>query len=151
MEPDPAQAVVVTVGERDRELADLLDERIYAFNVAATGLDDGRLISIRAEDGAGQLVGGLSGWAWGGCGYVDVLWVADNQRRQGIGTRLMDAAEAAALASGCVSMVLSTHTFQAPGFYLLRGYVEIGRTPDYPQGHAQVHLRKILIGTTPSS
>jgi GNAT superfamily N-acetyltransferase len=147
VEQDPAQAVTFTVGERDRELADLLDERIYAFNVAATGRADGRLISIRAEDGAGRLVGGLSGWAWGGCGYVDVLWVADDHRHQGIGTRLMDAAEAVALASGCVLMVLSTHTFQAPGFYQRRGYIEIGRTPNYPQGHAELHMSKTLTDT----
>jgi GNAT superfamily N-acetyltransferase len=139
--------VTLTVRERDRELVDLLDERIYAFNVEATGLTDGRLISIRAEDGDGRLVGGLSGWAWGGCGYVDVLWVAGDHRGQGVGTRLMDAAEAVARASGCALMVLSTHTFQAPGFYARRGYVEVGRTPDYPRGHAQVHLTKSLEAT----
>ena len=151
MEPGPEDAVILTVRERDRELADLLDERIFAFNVAATGLTDGRLISIRAQDDAGQLVGGLSGWAWGGCGYVDVLWVTDDLRRRGIGTRLMDAAEAAALAAGCVCMALSTHTFQAPEFYRRRGYFETGRTPDYPKGHAQVHMRKTLIDTSQSS
>jgi len=144
---DPAEAVVLTVGGRDRELEELLDERIYAFNVAATGFADGQRISIRADNGVGRFVGGLSGWAWGGCGYVNVLWVADDHRRQGIGTRLMDAAEAVALAGGCVTMALSTHTFQAPAFYQRRGYIEIGRTPDYPRGHAQVHMRKSLIDT----
>ncbi len=151
METDPTDEVTLTIRERDRELADLLAERIYAFNVAATGLNDGRLISIRAEDSAGQVVGGLSGWAWGGCGYVDVLWVADDYRRRGIATRLLQAAEATALANGCVSMVLSTHTFQAPEFYRRRGYAELSRTPDYPQGHAQIHMGKTLIDTDPSN
>lgn len=138
------RGVVLTHGGEDRELANLLDERIYEFNVEATGLADGRGLSIRAEDDKGQLVAGLSGWTWGGCGYVDVLWVAQSHRRQGIGTRIMDAAEAEAAARGCTSMVLSTHTFQAPDFYGRRGYVEVGKTADYPQGHAQLHLRKAL-------
>ena len=151
MEPDPTEAVTLMLGDSDRDLASLLDERIYEFNVAATGLADGRFISIRAEDGAGRLVGGLSGWTWGGCGYVDVLWVADDHRHQGIGTRLMDAAEGEASARGCAVMVLSTHTFQAPDLYRRRGYVETGRTPDYPLGHGQVHLRKLLSDSEPAN
>lgn len=144
MEPDPTQGFVLMHGDEDRELADLLDERIYEFNVEATGLADGRGMSIRVEGEAGDLVAGLTGWTWGECGYVDVLWVAESNRRQGIGTRLMDAAEAEAVARGCTSMVLSTHTFQAPDFYRRRGYLEVGKTPDYPKGHAQTHLRKAL-------
>lgn len=144
MAPDPTSEVALSVGGDDPDLARLLDAHIYDFNVEATGLDDGRGLSIRVEDGAGGLTAGLSGWTWGGCGYVDVLWVAAGHRREGIGTRLLDAAEAEASARGCVRMVLSTHTFQAPDFYLRRGYLETGRTPGYPEGHGQVHLQKTL-------
>jgi hypothetical protein len=41
-------------------------------------------------------------------------------------------------------MVVSTHSFQAPGFYEQRGYVERGRVEGYPQGHAHLHLAKEL-------
>ena len=56
----------------------------------------------------------------------------------------MDAAEAEAVARGCTVVVLSTHTFQAPDFHRARGYVETGRTLEYPAGHAQVRLAKPL-------
>ena len=141
---DLSPDVVVSLGGDDPDLARVLDAHIYTFNVEATGLDDGRGLTLRAEDAAGGLAAGLSGWTWGRCGYVDVLWVAPEHRGQGLGTRLMDAAEAEASARGCTRMVLSTHTFQAPDFYRRRGYVETGRTPDYPEGHGQVHLTKPL-------
>ena len=144
MAHDPTPDVVLSLGGEDVDLHHLLDAHIYAFNVEATGLDDGRGLSIRAEDGTGRLVAGLTGWTWGGCGYVDVLWVATEHRGQGIGTRLMDAAEEEASTRGCGLMALSTHTFQAPRFYLRRGYEETGRTLGYPVGHGQVHLRKTL-------
>ena len=134
----------IRMGGQDRELADRLDAEIYAFNAQVTGLDDGELLTIHATDDQGALAAGLSGWTWGGCGYVDVLWVREDQRGRGLGTTLMDAAEEEAKVRGCSRMVLSTHTFQAPDFYRGRGYVETGRTEDYPEGYAQVHLRKRL-------
>jgi GNAT superfamily N-acetyltransferase len=134
----------IRVGGQDRELTDRLDAEIYAFNAQVTGLDDGELLTARVTDDSGGLVAGLSGWTWGGCGYVDVLWVHESSRGLGVGTALMDAAEAEARERGCSRMVLSTHTFQAPDFYRSRGYVETGRTEDYPEGYAQVHLTKRL-------
>jgi hypothetical protein len=43
---------------------------------------------------------------------------------------------------GCDQVALSTHSFQAPGFYARFGYQECGRTPAYPRGHEQFHLVK---------
>jgi ribosomal protein S18 acetylase RimI-like enzyme len=128
----------------DPELVGLLSRRIYEFNVGVTGLDDGRELSLRASSTTGELLGGLTGWTWGGCGYVDVLWVATGSRGRGIGSRLLELAEREAVARGAVVMALSTHSFQAPAFYRERGYVDVGRTEGYPAGYAQVHLRKDL-------
>lgn len=132
----------VVIGDGDAALSALLAERIHAFNEETTGILDGRLLDARVLDDQGELLGAAVGWTFGGCGYVDVLWVRADGRGQGIGKALMDAVEAEAQARGCTQVVLSTHTFQAPGFYAARGYVEVGRTPDYPRGHDQVHLLK---------
>ncbi len=143
MAPDPSR-VSLELGETDRDLTDLLDDEIYAFNVADTGIDDGRMLTVRANDYSGSLVGGLSGWTWGDCGYVDVLWVREDHRGLGLGTRLLVAAQDEALLRGCSQMVLSTHSFQAPDFYRKHGYQEVGRTEDYPRGYTQIHLRKVF-------
>ena len=86
-EPGGFVRMQVRVGEADRALTEGLDEEIYAFNAEATGLYDGRLLTVRASNGE-SLVGGLSGWTWGGCGYVDVLWIAADYRGRGLGTEV---------------------------------------------------------------
>ncbi len=117
-----------------------LDERIHEYNEQATGLVDGRFLTVREIDADGEIVGAATGWTYGGCAYVDVLWVRADSRHAGVGTRLLDAFEAESAACGCGRIALSTHSFQAPAFYAARGYVEVGRTPGYPRGHDHIHL-----------
>jgi GNAT superfamily N-acetyltransferase len=117
---------------------------LYAFNVAATGIDDGQMLIASARDDDGRLVAGLYGWTWGGTAFVDLLWVDAALRGQGLGSRLLTAAEDEARTRGCRLVVLATHGFQAPDFYAARGYVEHGRIDDYPLGSFQSYLAKPL-------
>jgi GNAT superfamily N-acetyltransferase len=132
------------VGGADADLRDRLDKEIYDFNATATGHHDGLGLSIAVRGNDGDLRAGLTGWTWGGCGYVELLWVRDDQRGNGLGARLLAAAEAEIRRRGCDRVALSTHSFQAPGFYARAGYAECGRTPGYPNGHDQIHLVKQL-------
>jgi GNAT superfamily N-acetyltransferase len=134
----------IVVGDADDGLRERLDAEINAFNVAATGCDDARLLSVSARGEGGVLRGGLFGWTWGGCGYVEFLWVRGDQRGSGLGTRLLAAAEEEIRRRGCGQVALSTHSFQAPGFYARFGYQQCGRTPAYPRGYDQIHLVKRL-------
>jgi GNAT superfamily N-acetyltransferase len=133
-----------TVGGADADLAERLDQEISAFNAAASGHHDARMLSVAVRGNDGDLRGGLYGWTWGGCGYVDLLWVRDDQRGLGLGADLLAAAEAEIRRRGCDRVALSTHSFQAPGFYARLGYTECGRTPGYPRGHDDIHLVKQL-------
>lgn len=137
----------IAVSEDEAGLAEELRERLYEFNSEATGVDDGRLMSASVRDDDGRLVAGMTGWTWAGCGYIDQLWVRVDHRGQGLGTRLIEAAEAEACARGCALMVVATHSFQAPELYRRLGYVERGRVEGYPRGHAHIHLAKDLGGS----
>jgi GNAT superfamily N-acetyltransferase len=134
----------LAVGDADADLAERLDQEISAFNAAASGHHDARMLSVAVRGDDGDLRGGLYGWTWGGCGYVDLLWVRDDQRGLGLGADLLAAAEAEIRRRGCDRVALSTHSFQAPGFYARLGYTECGRTPGYPRGHDDIHLVKQL-------
>ena len=78
---------------------------------------------------------GLHGWTWGDCFYVQSLWVREDLRRQGWGTRLLRAAEAEATARGCRRALLWTLDYQAPSFYQRLGYQVIGRVEGFPGAH----------------
>jgi ribosomal protein S18 acetylase RimI-like enzyme len=109
--------IPLVVGEGDRDLRERLDREIIAFNVAVTGYRDARLLSIA---------------------------VRDDQRGNGLGTRLLATAEAEIRRRGCDRVTLDTHSFQAPDFYARLGYTECGRTPGYPNGYDHIHLVKRL-------
>ena len=121
-----------------------LEDEINAFNTTATGFRDGRALAAFVRDEAGELRAGLSGHTWGGCCEIRLLWVREGERRSGLGSALLAAAEREARARGCTRVVLTTHSFQAPGFYARHGYTEYGRAQGYPRGHAQIHLVKPL-------
>jgi len=129
--PDPADA-------------QYLDDRLYEFNAAQTGIDDGRLLAIILRDRHDEIVAGLYGWTWGQCCEVRSLWVHEQWRRKGLGTRLMAAAEAEARARGAAQMVTSTHSFQAPDFYRRLGFEPVGQIEDYPVGYQHIFLQKWL-------
>ena len=76
------------------------------------------------RDDAAGIVAGLSGFTWGGCCRVNYLWVAEPNRRGGLGRALLAAAETEALRRGCILIQLDTHDFQAPRFYEQLGYDE---------------------------
>jgi GNAT superfamily N-acetyltransferase len=123
----------------------LLNRQLYEFNAAATGIDDGRWLAVFVHDPADEIIAGLHGWTWGGVGYVDTFWVREDLRRQGLGKRLLAAAEEEAVRRGCRVMQLSTHSYQAPGFYQRVGYEQIGALPGWPVGSARLFFQKALV------
>ena len=125
----------------DADSADLRDA-IHEFNFATTGYRDGRSLSCFLRDDDGALVAGIDGFTWGGYARVDYLWVTEQLRGQGLGSRLLDAAEEEARRRGCGTIVLDTHSFQAPDFYSRLGYAPVGETLDTPVGYTQTLFQK---------
>ena len=91
-----------------------LEDRLYEFNRAATGIGDGKLLGVFVRDGEGRRVAGASGHTWGGTCELLNVWVDEGLRGHGIGRELMARAEAEARRRGCRQLVLTTHSFQAP-------------------------------------
>src|SRR5262245_11080843 len=107
-----------------QELEAFLVDRIYEFNARATGYFDGRLVGGQLRNEAGEVIAAFNGHTWGGCCVVVHLWVHKTWRGRGLGRALMQAVEAEAVRRGCEQVVLSTHSFQAPGFYERLGYAK---------------------------
>ena len=60
------------------------------------------------RDDAGQIVGGAHGWTAFGWLHVDVLWLREDLRSNGLGRQLLQATEAEAKRRGCKFAKLET-------------------------------------------
>lgn len=76
--------------------------------------------------------------------HVDLLFLPESLRRDGIGRRLMNDAEGEAIRRGCRGAWLDTYSFQARGFYERLGYTTFGTIDDYPPGHSRIFLKKMF-------
>jgi ribosomal protein S18 acetylase RimI-like enzyme len=139
----PIEDLRIDEDPRPEDVA-LLNDQLYRFNASATGVDDGRWLAIFVRDAAGQIEAGLHGWTWGGTGFVQTLWVREDLRRRGLGSRLLRAAEQEAERRGCVKMELETHNYQAPDFYRRLGYETVGELPGWPGHSTRISFRKAL-------
>lgn len=121
-----AADVAPLVGDGDGELEAALERALTSHNMSATGVTEERSLSVKVCDDAG-LVAGLTGWTWGDCAGISMVWVREDSRRAGWGGRVLDAAEDEASRRGCNRMFVSSFTFQAPHFYASHGYREVAR------------------------
>ncbi|MEM9715291.1 MAG: GNAT family N-acetyltransferase [Pseudomonadota bacterium] len=99
-------------------------------------------VCCREADGA--VIGGLIGNTGNGWLHIWQFWVTEAHRGQGIGSRILIAAEAEAVRRGCTRAHVETLSFQAPKFYADHGYEEFGVLPGYVGTHAQHYFRKVL-------
>jgi GNAT superfamily N-acetyltransferase len=126
------------------EQVQYLEDRIYEFNSSVTRITDGEWLSIFVRNDAGEIVAGICGNTWGGCCEIRQFWVEESQRRRGLGTKLLAAAEHEAGRRGCTQVFLMTFDFQAPAFYTKRGFTTLAVVDDYPRGHQNLLMRKHL-------
>ena len=138
------QAVVLLDDVQCQELDAFLVDRIYEFNSKATGYFDGRLLGASVQDEAGEVIAGLIGHTWGACAEISHLWVSEHHRHNGLGKTLLRVAEAEAVRRGCTQVVLTTHSFQAPGFYERLGYERKYAIEGRPKGHSNIVFVKPL-------
>jgi GNAT superfamily N-acetyltransferase len=119
---------------------------LLAYNASKTGRNDMRPLICTLDDVHGKVIGGL----WGRTAYdwlfIELLFVPESLRQQGVGRDLMRHAETEALSRGCHSAWLDTFQFQAKGFYEKLGYSCFGELNNYPDGASRYWMRKALAG-----
>ena len=119
-------------------------EALNQFNNEKVGENGHTPLSIVEYDEHGNTIGGILGGTYWGWMYVDILWVHENHRKQGIGSKLLSMAEQEAIRRGCHHVHLDTMSWQAPKFYKKHGYEVIGVLPDIPSGNQKYLLKKDL-------
>ena len=137
-----------TMAPCNSEDGKFLVERIMEFNkscVKPLRSEDKLYINRKIIDEQGKMIAGILGSVclWD-CMYIDLFWVEENYRKQGIGTQLLLEIENEAKSKHIRMIHLDTFDYQAKGFYEKNGYIVYGILEDYPEGHCLYHMKKKL-------
>lgn len=128
----------------DKEIA-FVNNALQKFNDEKVGPDNHELLNIVEYNNSGNIIAGILGGTYWGWMHIDILWVDENHRRQGLGSQLLETAESEAIKRGCHSVHVDTMSWQAPDFYKKHGYETISELNDIPSGNKKCHLIKKLI------
>ena len=122
-----------------------LGRRLREFNYKHVGeYPEALSIWLNAKDEKGTTVGGIRGvvvlyWL-----RLELLWVEESARGQGVGTSLLSEAEAKARELGAKNSGVETFEWQAPDFYKRHGYMELSRIENYVASQYLSFMRKAL-------
>ena len=90
----------------------------------------------------GNEVGGLSGQLTYGWFWIMLLAVEPEYRGRGVGTALVEKAEAFAREHNGLGVHVDTFAYQAPGFYEHLGYQEVSRLPGPEAAEDRIYFVK---------
>lgn len=117
--------------------------RLQQFNDTHRETDGIIKYTIKAVDND-NLLGAVYIILHGNWLEVDLLWVDEKHRGNGIGSKLIIKAEEIARANGCTMSCLSTYSFQARPFYERYGYKVVYTRENYPVTNKKYYMEKIL-------
>ncbi|MBC8100444.1 MAG: GNAT family N-acetyltransferase, partial [Armatimonadetes bacterium] len=100
-------------------------------------------LDISLDDADGDVVAGIAAWTHADVLTIELLWVHDALRGQGIGRALVQMAEIEALARRCQTALVSGAL--RPAFYQYLGYCVTARLLSFPVGVALYALHKPLV------
>ena len=139
-----AEVRITLETETAREELRFIHQSLAAFNEAIAGDSHYLPLHLIARDDSGLVIGGLLGDTYWGWLAFNILWLREDLRGQGLGSRLLRMAEDEARQRGCKNAHLDTFDFQAIDFYRKYGYTVFGQLDDLPPGHTRYFLRKTL-------
>lgn len=129
--------------ELDKKAKQQIGDELYKFNLKHFPEDLGNRyedIGLFIKDDDGIVRGGLIGaicWNW-----LEIynLFVDEDIRKLGYGTKLLLSAENIALEKHCDFIKLDTLSFQALGFYEKNGYKGFGSSDNVGRKHKHYYL-----------
>jgi GNAT superfamily N-acetyltransferase len=113
----------------------LLEERVAA-SVVAAGVDKEQEFGIFLRSQEGEILGGISGIALGGCCELEGMWVDSSLRGHGLAHALLAAAEAEARNRGCALVMLHAYDVLTHRLFERLGYRTVGVIEDCLAGSA---------------
>jgi GNAT superfamily N-acetyltransferase len=133
--------------EPDNDYLKYLQRRLQdptSLSTARTSMDvDGSRLDISLDNADGDVVAGIAAFTHDEALIIELIWVHEALRGQGVGRHLIQMAEEASLARGCttVQIVYASCT----GFYQKLGYSITAKLIHFPLGSTFYRLHKLLV------
>ncbi|MFW9778986.1 MAG: GNAT family N-acetyltransferase [Candidatus Heimdallarchaeota archaeon] len=99
-------------------------------------------INLALKNSDQHVVGGLHAYTTLGAVHTECIWVDEQYRNLGYGTKLLMAAEKVAKKNECVSALATAYSFQSPEFFENLGYSVFGISDGYPNSINEFFLIK---------
>lgn len=136
------------IRESNEEESELIVDKIVEYNLSKVPIiQESSFIWINRVivDTYGDIIVGINSkmYCWN-CLYIDVLWVKEEYRKEGLGSKILNEIEKVAKGKGCYLIHLDTFDFQAKDFYIKHGYDLFGILDECPQRHKRYFMKKFI-------
>ena len=142
---DNSAAKTFEVKRGTEEDAEAIDDGLVAHNASVVPFRHEWIrLNRKLVDAEGRMiagvVAGVGGWDFG---YIYGLWVDEEHRGRGLGSKLLTEAEREAKENGAWLITAEAYDWNVD-YFLARGYRVIGKLEGFPKGHCYYNLRKML-------
>ena len=108
----------VRLENKESHKAQEIGDLIRAYNRSKREEAESEPLNLYLEDEKGNLMAGLVAETFGNWLEIEYLFVREELRGQGIGSKLLQRAENEAKKRNCRFSFVNTYQFQAPDFYI---------------------------------
>ena len=134
----------VRLENKESHKAQEIGDLIRAYNRSKREEAESEPLNFYVEDEKGNLMAGLVAETFGNWLEIEYLFVKEELRGQGIGSKLLQQAESEAKKRNCRFAFVNTYQFQEPDFYINHGYKEVFTLQDYPYTGQRFYYQKDL-------
>jgi len=136
---------VIVTDTADARVEKVVGEGLRRYNAEQSGIDDSRPLAVVVSDpDTNEVLGGITGRTSLGLLFIDLVFLPDELRGGGLGSRILELAEAEGRRRGCRAALLYTISFQAPRFYERHGWRVFGEIACDPPGTSRIFMTKTL-------
>ena len=128
----------------ESQKSQVIGDLIRSYNRSKREAAESEPLNLYVEDDSGELMAGIVAETFGNWLEIEYLFVKEDLRGQGIGSKLLQQAESEAKKRNCRSVFVNTYQFQAPTFYEKQGYKEVFTLRDYPYTGQRHYYQKDL-------
>jgi len=129
----------------DARVEAVIGQGLRRFNAQESGIDDSRPLAVVVSDPeTNEVLGGITARTSLGMLFIDLVFLPNELRGDGLGSRILKLAEDEGRRRGCRAAMLYTISFQAPGFYARHGWRVFGEIACDPPGTSRIFMTKTL-------